>query len=114
MAAGRYNITIEQGATFNMDFTIKTDSSNWNLTSYTARMQIRASAYSDVYVISLTDTDGITLGGSAGTVSILISAEDTAEIAAGKYVYDFELESAGGEVWRVLEGKCTVKAEVTK
>jgi len=37
-----------------------------------------------------------------------------ATVVAGRFVYDFEVESAGGEVTRILEGKFTVKAEVTR
>lgn len=114
MAAGKYNIVIEQGSTFNMNFTIKTGSTPWDLTSYTARMQIRSSVGADTSVLSLTNGNGITLGDALGTVAVSISAAATAAIVAGRYVYDLEIQSAGGEVWRVIEGKATVRAEVTR
>lgn len=114
MAAGKYNITIEQGATFTLQFTIKTGSTPWDLTGYSARMQVRTSVNASATLVSLTSGSGITLGGVAGTVTVTIPATDTDNIIAGRHVYDLELESAGGEVWRVLEGKCTVKPEVTR
>ena len=42
MAAGLYDITIEQGATFQMNLTWKDSTgSPVNITGYTARMQVR-------------------------------------------------------------------------
>jgi hypothetical protein len=114
MAAGKYNIVIEQGATFNMDFTIKTGTTPWDLTSYTARMQMRTAVGASSTLLSLTNGNGITLGGAAGTVSVSVSAAATAAITAGRYVYDLEVQSAAGQVWRVIEGKATVSAEVTR
>ncbi len=114
MAAGKYNITIEQGATFSLQFTIKTGSTPWDLTNYSARMQIRTTVNASTALVSLTSGSGITLGGVLGTVTVTIPASDTDNIIAGRQVYDLELESAGGEVWRVLEGKCTVRPEVTR
>lgn len=114
MAAGKYNIKVEQGATFILDFTIKTGSTPWNLTSYTARMQVRTSVNASDTLLSLTTSNYITLGGSAGTVAISVPASVTDDLIAGRHVYDFELVSSGGQVWRVLEGKFTVSPEVTR
>ena len=114
MAAGKYNITVEQGSTFNLNFTIKTGTVVWDLTSYTARMQVRTSAGATDTLLSLTDSAGITLGGTAGTVAVTISAAATAALLTGRHVYDLEIASSAGEVWRVIEGKFTVKQEVTR
>ena len=114
MAAGKYNIKVEQGATFILDFTIKTGSTPWNLTNYTARMQVRTSVNATTTLLSITNSDYITLGGSAGTVAISVPATVTDDLIAGRHVYDFELVSSGGQVWRVLEGKFTVSPEVTR
>jgi len=114
MAAGKYNIKVEQGATFILDFTIKTGSTPWNLTNYTARMQVRTSVNATTTLLSITNSDYITLGGSAGTVAISVPASLTDDLIAGRHVYDFELVSSGGQVWRVLEGKFTVSPEVTR
>jgi len=41
--AGRYNMVCDQGATFSLTFTIKTDGVAWNLVgNYTAKMQVRS------------------------------------------------------------------------
>lgn len=115
MATGKYNITANQGETFNFSFTISTDGTPWNLTGYTARMQVRTTVEATTKLLDLTSADGdITLGGAAGTVAVLVSATDMAALIAGRHVYDLEVVSGGGVVSRILEGKFSVKAEVTR
>lgn len=110
-----YDLCIPQGATFSRVIRWKADGANVNLTGYTARAQIRPTAASATTTLSLTTENGrITLGGAAGTITLTISATDTAAIAAGRYVYDLELVSAGGIVTRLLQGVVTVSANVTR
>lgn len=114
--AGLYNITCQQGATFQRQVTW-TDSAKdpYNLTGYTARMQVRANATSNTVIIELTtENSRITLGNTAGTVDLLIPAANTTTLTAGQYVYDLELVSGGGVVTRLLEGNFKVSAEVTR
>lgn len=114
---GRYDMTIWQGATFQRVFTwrVGTPAANVNLTGYTARMQLRTTAASGTKAFEATTSNGrISLGGSAGTITINISATDTAAIPANQYAYDLELVSSGGEVTRLLEGYVTVDGEVTR
>jgi hypothetical protein len=112
---GTYNITAYQGASFDLQFVWKIDDNPVNITGYTARMQARRRADSVTAAITLTNENGrIALGGSAGTITLDVSADDMEEVDAAEYVYDLELESAGGEVYRLLEGKFTVSAEVTR
>jgi len=114
MAAGSYNITIEQGATYDQTFTFTRDGSPVNLTGYTARMQIRASVTAQQVVYDVAVTGTFTLGGAAGTIRIVITATNTAALTAGTYVYDLELQSASGVVTRLLQGSVTVVPEVTR
>jgi len=111
---GKYNIKARQGSTFNFNFTISTDGTPWNLTGYSAAMQVRTSASSSKKILSLTSSSGITLGGAAGTVAVTASAATLAAIPASTYVYDFELTYPNGTVVALLEGKFTISAEVTK
>jgi hypothetical protein len=114
MPAGKYSFVIEAGATFNLDFTMYSGGSKWDLTGYSARMDIRVDIDSPTALISLdTDGNGITLGGSTGLVEIEIDATTTEDFPAGRYVYDFELEDDNGTVWRVIQGCVQVRAEVT-
>lgn len=117
MGAGQYNFSIEQGATFDRRITWKDDQDKpITLEGYSARMQIRLTHSSSEKLISLSSAPGggITLGGSAGTIDILISALATALLDFDMAVYDLELISSGGEVTRLLEGTVTLSKEVTR
>lgn len=114
--SGTYNITCDQGATFKRTITWTNQAKTpYNLTGYTARMQVRSNVTSNTVVLELTTGNGrITLGGAAGTVDLLVSAANTASLTSGLYVYDLELVSGGGEVTRLIEGNFNVRAEVTR
>jgi hypothetical protein len=117
MALGnQFNIDIKQGATFQLTITWKDSAGTAiNLTNYTARAQARLTYDTAATIFSLTSSSGITLGGAAGTIAILISATTTAALAAPwSGVWDLELVSSAGIVTRLLEGTATVSPEVTR
>lgn len=117
MPAGKHDIVIEQGATFRRVITWK-DSAGTpiNLTGYTAKMQVRERVRDSDVVLECSTANGrITLGGSAGTITIVAQDEVTALLAEmPKAVYDLELTSSGGEVTRLLRGSVEIVAEVTR
>ena len=113
---GNYDFTIYQGATFSRVLTWK-DENNVaiNVTGYTARMQLRESQDAAAAFITLTtENGGIALGGAAGTITLSISAANTAAITETSGVYDLELVSAGGIVTRLLAGEVLISKEVTR
>lgn len=107
-----YRITLRQGDTYKRTLSWIVNRVPVNLTGYTARLQVRESA--DAPTVSLDATEYITLGGAAGTIDIEIPAEETSDLEAGRYVYDLEVESGGGEVTTLIAGSLTVTAEVTR
>lgn len=110
-----YHLVIQQGATFQRTVTWKDENgAAINLTGYTARLQIRETADATSTLVSLTDSSGIVLGGSAGTIAITISATATAAFTWTRAVYDLELVTAGGIVTRLLEGSVSVTPEVSR
>lgn len=113
MTPGKVNFMCPQGSTFSRTLTYKVDDTPVNLTGYGARLQIREYHYSDDFIASLTESSGITLGGSAGTITVLLNATATQDFVPGDYVYDLELV-AGGTVTRLIEGKFSVTPEVTR
>lgn len=116
MSAGIYNITADQGATFDQTITWK-DSAGVlvNLTGYTARMDIRETITSSTPALQLTTANSrIVLGGASGTVRLTVSAADMAALPAGQYVYDLELVSSTGIVTRLIQGDWIVPGEVTR
>lgn len=115
MIAGVYNFTIYQGATFSREITVK-DANNdlYDFTNHTARMHIRSEVDSSTTMIELTTENGrITLGGTLGTVDLLIDADDTALLTTDG-VYDLEIINSSGRVDRLLKGAVTLDLEVTR
>ena len=116
MSAGLYTLTIEQGATLSLVLTYKDSAGNLvNLTGYTARMMLRSSFTAASNILSLTtENSRIALGGAAGTITLTISATDTAALSAPQSgVYDLELVS-GSTVTRLIQGTFTVTPEATR
>ena len=64
-------------------------------------------------VVASTANGRITLGGIAGSVTVLIDATTTGAIPAGRYAYDLVL-TTGATVTRYLEGKFIVTGAVTQ
>jgi tRNA threonylcarbamoyladenosine modification (KEOPS) complex Pcc1 subunit len=78
-------------------------------------MQVRATLESASTLVELTTANShIALGGTAGTISLTISATDTAGLTAGRGVYDLELVSGSGIVTRLLQGVATISRNVTR
>lgn len=113
----KHNITILQGATLEDVTTWRagTPSVPVNLTGCTARMQVRRKITDADPLLSLTtENGGITLGGTAGTVTISMSATATAAIDWKGGVYDLEIQFGDGRVRRLLAGSVSVSPEVTR
>lgn len=85
-----------------------------DFSGYTARMMIRPTKDSDTVLVSLTQADGITLGGAAGTIVIARTAAQTAAYTFNRGEYDLEVIDGAGLVTRLLEGDVTVSAEATR
>lgn len=113
MAGNNYNITAEQGSTFVLRFDIKTDGVAWDLSTYSARMQVRSSASATTAVLNLVSPTNISLT-NLGVVTVTVPASTMAGVTASKYVYDLELVDSTGVVTKPLKGNFIVLAEVTK
>ena len=125
LSANKYNLEMWQGATFSMVITVKDATANvQNLTSYTARMQMRTSYGAATPTETLTTANGeITITGAEGNVALELAASRTANIPVdynnGKppkstYVYDLELIDNAGKVSKLLYGDVNVYGEVTR
>lgn len=107
MTAGILNLTIEQGAKFSR--LIQWNDAKGNavdLTGYTAKLQARRTKNDTAAVISLTESSGITLGGSAGTIALSIGSNTTATYDFVKIYYEILLtpSSPANSSVRLLEG----------
>lgn len=115
MAAGVYDLVIEQGANLNTTFTWKDPSgSPINITSYTARAMFRPD-YGSNPILSLSTTDGtMTITGASGVVAFNVPAATTAFLYAGTGVWDLELVAPNGTVTRLIGGTYRISTEVTR
>jgi hypothetical protein len=125
MPAGKYNIIIEQGATYDVEIQYKdANNDNIDLTGYSGRMQLRPSIGSTSSYLCLSsslqpDRTGINFSGSSGTnspvsgtIGIYISAATSSLLTFSTAVYDLEIQS-GSVVTRLLQGNVQLSKEVT-
>ena len=127
MLAGNYNMTCQQGSTFRR--TIEIEQPNlvvdptgqtfepFDLSGYSARMQVRRTIDSASFILELTTQNGaLTINPTEDAVNqiyIDVSASVTASVDAGG-VYDIEIINPDGTVSRVLQGIFNLSPEVTR
>ncbi len=105
------NLTIDQGATFTSDVTVKDAQGNaFNLTGYTAAAKLAKGFASTRTRTNMTTS--IATDATTGVVTLSLTATETSALDAERYVYDLEITS-GATVTRVIEGIITVRAQVT-
>ena len=113
MSAGKYNLSIEQGALYGFELTITSeDGSIFDLTGFTAQLQIRDKVGGIVLYDSKVFED-IVINGPAGSLLLSIPTARTKLFTFIKGVYDLELEK-NLENTRILEGSVYLSKEVTK
>ncbi len=115
MAAGKYDITIEQGADLDLDIDYK-DSAGSLLalaTGYSAAMKIKESV-GGTEIASLTSGSGITLASTSPNINVNIGYSTTAGYDFDNAVYDLELTNTVADTKsRILEGRVILSREVT-
>lgn len=103
------NLFIDQGATFATKLLLNNaDGAAVDLTGYSANSQIRKH-----YTSSNSVNFNVAVA-NAGHVTLSLTANATANIAAGRYVYDVELSDPQGRISRIVEGIITVSPNVTR
>ena len=102
MAAGTYDIVIDQGSDFSIQVAISEDGTAVPVATHTARAQLRPSPTSATktadFVCTIVDASG-------GKINMQLSNSVTAGIASGKYYYDLELVNTNnGTVVQITTG----------
>ena len=107
------NLTVDQGATFNSDVTVKDSNGNpFNLTGYTASAKISKGFASTRTRTAMTCT--ISGDATTGVITLALTADQTGNLEEGRYVYDLEiLQTSSSTVTRVIEGIISVSPQVT-
>ena len=130
MAAGIYNFTIEQGATFTRTFKYKnSEGGPIPLTNHDVFMDIRESVDSPTTILDISEEQGIKSDGSTTSntnfvvstsntneFTLTIDADTTASMSFNTAVYDIEVKdnSTPPVVTRLLQGKIKLSKEVTR
>jgi hypothetical protein len=87
----------------------------YNITGFSAAMQLRSLPESPDAVLTLTTNNGgITITGATGEIAVHATAAQTGNINEGPYVYDLEITSNNNIVTRVAQGQAIVSAQVTR
>lgn len=104
------NITIDQGSDFSTEIDVLDDAGDVvDLTGYTGAAQMRKH-----YTSSTSTAFNVSINASGGTVTLSMNAATSANVTAGRYVYDCELTSSSNTVSRLVEGIVTVTPQVTR
>jgi hypothetical protein len=102
---------IEQGATFSTTVNVEdTQGNSINLASYTAASQMRKSYYST----SASNITSTITGTANGEITLSMTAANTANLTAGRYLYDLVITAPNSTKTRVVEGIVIVLAGVTR
>jgi hypothetical protein len=105
-----YNIKLTKGNTWETSFTIFKDSVPVNLSAAEVRIQIRRKATSTTADVTITEADGITVGGVSSNE---VTVSKRVNVVAGDYVWDMLVVNAG--IYKTyIGGKFEVVEEVTE
>jgi hypothetical protein len=106
--ATKHHFTIDQGTTFEMTIGLNDDDGvELDTTGYEARSKFRK------HHLSSNSVDFSTAL-SNGALVLSLTANQTSNVVAGRYVYDVELVTEEGIVLRILEGVVTLNPEVSR
>ena len=113
MIPAKLNLVCAQGATFQKTFRVYDENdAPFDLTGYTAAMQVRDKYTSSQYLFQVTTGSGITISGN--TINIEVHYLVTEDFPEGDYVWDIEITSPSDKRDRVLQGVFVVTPEVTR
>lgn len=107
--ATKVNLVVDQGSTFSTSITFNDENGNTiNFSTYSGAAQLRkhySSSNATSFGVSLT---------SNGIVTLSLTANQTGNLVAGRYVYDLEVTDASNVISRLIEGIVTVTPNVTR
>lgn len=111
--AGYAELFIDQGSSFNNVINLTDDISNVNvnISGYTVVSQMRRSYYSANATANITCTITNAINGE---ITMSMEPGTTANIKAGRYLFDMQTTDRDGFVSRVLEGIITVTPRVSR
>jgi hypothetical protein len=107
--ATKVNLVVDQGTTFVSQITFNDEAGNTiNFSTYSGAAQLRKH-----YSSSNSTSFGVTLGAN-GVITLQLTANQTGNLVAGRYVYDLEVTDSSNLISRLIEGIVTVTPNVTR
>ena len=104
------NLIIDQGADYETSINLTDNDGNIiSLSGYTANSQIRKT-YSSSNAVAF----GLHVDQANGVITLSLTDSQTANIVAGRYLYDVVVTSPANTTSRIVEGIVTVTPRVTK
>ena len=104
---GEYNFDVVQGATLRRVITWLPGGVLADLTGCTASLQARDTDDGSL-VLALASPTTISMGGTLGTLTLLVAASVTSLITVGDYPYDLRIVDSAGQVIYLLFGVISV------
>lgn len=102
----------KQGRSWSHSFTYYgSDGLAVDLTGYSALMKVKAVPGGST-ILTSASTITITLGGSAGTIALSVTAANMAGLTPGCYLHEIELTSGAGTTTDLIEGEFWVNPEI--
>lgn len=100
------SLTVNRGTTYTIGIEYSKDGVPTTLVGATVRFTVKEEEYDE----NVTDSDALVLknvtnGDADGVATITINPADTATVVPGNYFYDIKVEEAGGEIYKIDEGK---------
>ena len=119
--AATLNISVDQGSNLTVNFPLtNADGSAFDLTSYSARAQVRATYGATTALVDASTTNGkLTI--SSGTVVWQLVPADTSgehfaatDDSSADCVYDLKVTAPSGQVFTAASGTFTINRAVTR
>jgi hypothetical protein len=110
------NIEVDEGSNKNVEFSWYDNSTDLpiNLDGASAIMEVKEFYGSPDILLTFTTADSsIILGGSEGTILVVIKPENTIDTQWYQGVYDLFITKADGDVIRFVKGKFIILKRVT-
>lgn len=117
---GSVNLSLRVGSTYRRTLIYQSGETPIDLTGWSARMQIREGTTLLADLVSAGDPDPtalvsgtLTLGGVAGTIVRLLTADQTAKLPVGVFPYDLKYTDSTGDEHYLLVGQISIEGSVT-
>lgn len=107
-------LEIDRGTTYTIGVLYKKDGVATTLVGATVRFTAKTEEWDD----NMTDSSAVILknitdGNADGEATITIDPVDTAELEPTTYYYDIKVEEAGGDIYKIDEGKIKLDGSPT-